>query len=383
MATQMPSSPRDRAGGDASARSRRSPRSWARARRVRPLRQVQGQGRPLRRRPPRRPARREARPRDGDHADQGGRGQDDDVGLADAGARAHRPPGRALPARGMPSLGPVFGIKGGAAGGGYAQVVPMEDLNLHFTGDIHAIGAANNLLAAMLEAHPAREQARHRPALDQLASLRRHQRPCAPADRARARRSRERLSARDRLRHHRGLRGHGHPGRGPRPARPAQAPRRDHRRVHVGGRARRRRAAPGGRAMTVLLKDAIAEPRADARGPGRLRPLRAVRQHRPRQQLARRRPRRAQARRVRRHRERLRLRTWAWRSSSTSSAGSRAAAERDLPRDDRARPQAPRRRPGRRARRCRARRENLRRHPDRARVRAEGRRRGQLLPDRP
>ena len=51
------------------------------------------------------------------------------------------------------SLGPVFGIKGGAAGGGYAQVVPMEDLNLHFTGDLHAIGAANNLLAALLEAH--------------------------------------------------------------------------------------------------------------------------------------------------------------------------------------------------------------------------------------
>jgi formate--tetrahydrofolate ligase len=51
------------------------------------------------------------------------------------------------------SLGPVFGIKGGAAGGGYSQVVPMEDLNLHFTGDIHAIGAANNLLSAMLEAH--------------------------------------------------------------------------------------------------------------------------------------------------------------------------------------------------------------------------------------
>jgi formyltetrahydrofolate synthetase len=51
------------------------------------------------------------------------------------------------------SLGPVFGIKGGAAGGGYAQVVPMEDLNLHFTGDIHAVGAANNLLAAMIDAH--------------------------------------------------------------------------------------------------------------------------------------------------------------------------------------------------------------------------------------
>src|SRR5206468_6636539 len=51
------------------------------------------------------------------------------------------------------SLGPVFGIKGGAAGAGYAQVVPMEDMNLHFTGDIHAIGAANNLLAAFLDAH--------------------------------------------------------------------------------------------------------------------------------------------------------------------------------------------------------------------------------------
>lgn len=52
-----------------------------------------------------------------------------------------------------PSLGPVFGIKGGAAGGGYSQVVPMEDINLHFTGDFHAIGAANNLLAAMLDNH--------------------------------------------------------------------------------------------------------------------------------------------------------------------------------------------------------------------------------------
>ena len=52
-----------------------------------------------------------------------------------------------------PSLGPVFGVKGGAAGGGYAQVVPMEDINLHFTGDMHAVGAANNLLAAMIDNH--------------------------------------------------------------------------------------------------------------------------------------------------------------------------------------------------------------------------------------
>ena len=89
--------------------------------------------------------------RHGDHADEGGRGEDDDVGLAHAGARRiGRKPVLCIR---EPSLGPVFGIKGGAAGGGYAQVVPMEDLNLHFTGDIHAIGAANNLLAAALEAH--------------------------------------------------------------------------------------------------------------------------------------------------------------------------------------------------------------------------------------
>ena len=60
---------------------------------------------------------------------------------------------RAMVALREPSLGPVFGIKGGAAGGGYAQVVPMEDINLHFTGDFHAIGAANNLLAALLDNH--------------------------------------------------------------------------------------------------------------------------------------------------------------------------------------------------------------------------------------
>ncbi len=60
---------------------------------------------------------------------------------------------RAIIALREPSLGPVFGVKGGAAGGGYAQVLPMEDINLHFTGDIHAITAANNLLAALLDNH--------------------------------------------------------------------------------------------------------------------------------------------------------------------------------------------------------------------------------------
>src|SRR6266436_3677287 len=79
-----------------------------------------------------------------------------------------------------PSLGPCFGVKGGAAGGGYAQVVPMEDINLHFTGDLHAIGTANHLLA----------------------SRDRHERPVVAFDRLLARRRRQRLSARGRFRHH-------------------------------------------------------------------------------------------------------------------------------------------------------------------------------------
>lgn len=72
------------------------------------------------------------------------------IGLADGMARSGKKVCLALR---EPSLGPVFGIKGGAAGGGYAQIVPMEDINLHFTGDLHAITAANNLLAAMLDNH--------------------------------------------------------------------------------------------------------------------------------------------------------------------------------------------------------------------------------------
>ena len=72
------------------------------------------------------------------------------IGVADGLAKLGE---NVLVALREPSLGPVFGIKGGAAGGGYAQVVPMEDINLHFTGDFHAIGAANNLLAAMLDNH--------------------------------------------------------------------------------------------------------------------------------------------------------------------------------------------------------------------------------------
>ena len=72
------------------------------------------------------------------------------VGLGEAMAKLHK---NTVIALREPSLGPVFGIKGGAAGGGYAQAVPMEDINLHFTGDMHAITAANNLLCACIDNH--------------------------------------------------------------------------------------------------------------------------------------------------------------------------------------------------------------------------------------
>ena len=72
------------------------------------------------------------------------------IGLADGLNKINK---NAVLALREPSLGPVFGIKGGATGGGYAQIVPMEDINLHFTGDIHAITSANNLLSAMIDNH--------------------------------------------------------------------------------------------------------------------------------------------------------------------------------------------------------------------------------------
>ena len=115
-----------------------------------------------------------------------------------------------------PSLGPCFGMKGGAAGGGYAQVVPMEDINLHFTGDFHAIGTANNLLAAMLDNHIHwGNKLGHRCPPHLLEARGGHERPGAAQHRLRARRDRQRLPPPGRLRHHRGLRGHGHllPGR--------------------------------------------------------------------------------------------------------------------------------------------------------------------------
>ena len=97
-----------------------------------------------------------------------------------------------------PSLGPVFGVKGGAAGGGYAQVVPMEDINLHFTGDLHAIGTANNLLAAMIDSIQ-QGAAEHRPPPHHLEALHGHERPAAAVHRGRSGRQGERHPPRGRL----------------------------------------------------------------------------------------------------------------------------------------------------------------------------------------
>jgi formate--tetrahydrofolate ligase len=102
-----------------------------------------------------------------------------------------------------PSLGPCFGVKGGAAGGGYAQVVPMEDINLHFTGDFHAISTAHNLLSALIDNHLLGQRPRLRHASRGVAPRHGHERPRTALDRELAGRHRERLPARGRVRHHR------------------------------------------------------------------------------------------------------------------------------------------------------------------------------------
>ena len=186
-----------------------------------------------------------------------------------------------------PSLGPVFGMKGGAAGGGYAQVVPMEDINLHFTGDFHAIGLANNLLAAMIDNH-----IHHGNALG--IDLRRiaWKRVVDMNDRA----LRDIMVAL------------GGPGNGfPRQdgfdivvasevmaifclsdvaRRTEGAARPDHRRLHARPEAGHARDLKAHGAMTVLLKDALqAQPGADAGEQSGVHPRRPVRQHRARLQL--------------------------------------------------------------------------------------------------
>ena len=209
------------------------------------------------------------------------------------------------------SLGPNFGVKGGAAGGGYAQVVPMEDINLHFTGDFHAITSAHNLLSALIDNHIYWGN-------EQGIDIRRiaWRRVMDMNDRALreiivlARRRRQRLSARGRLRHHRRLGGDGDPLPGHRSQGPGKAARRHHRRLpprqdpglcpRHQGRRRHGRAAQG--------RDA-AQPGADAGEQPGLRAWRPVRQHRPWLQLGGRHHHGAEACRLCRDRSRLRRRS--------------------------------------------------------------------------
>ncbi len=202
------------------------------------------------------------------------------VGLGDALNRIGK---KAMICLREPSLGPCFGMKGGAAGGGYSQVVPMDDINLHFTGDFHAIGIANNLLAAMIDNHvywgnelgidPRRITWRR--CLDMN-------------DRALrsivvfAWRRRQRLPARGRIRHHRRVGDHGDPlpldlDRGSAPPH-----RQYHRRLRraTGSRCGRSQLKAEG-AMTAVLKDAIKPNLVQTleNNPG-LHPWRPVRQHR-------------------------------------------------------------------------------------------------------
>ncbi len=121
-----------------------------------------------------------------------------------------------------PSLGPVFGQKGGATGGGKASLHPVDKINLHFNGDFHAITSAHNLLAALLDTHlHFGNDLRIDPEGDPLAALHGHERPVAAEDRRRHGRARERPGARDRVHHHRRVRDHGDHGAGREPRRPA------------------------------------------------------------------------------------------------------------------------------------------------------------------
>ena len=226
-----------------------------------------------------------------------------------------------------PSLGPVFGVKGGAAGGGFAQVVPMEDLNLHFTGDMHAITAAQQPAGGVRSTRTlSRQRARHRPVDDPLAPRLdmndRNLRNIVIG----ARRQDERHPARDRLRHHGRLRGDGDPGL----ARDLGDSRRLGR-ITVGQTLRRR--AGDGRGDPVRGRDGgaaarrdQAEPDPDARGPAVPDARRAVREHRARQQLARGRPRSASSSASTSSPSPASRPTWAWRSSWTSSAAPGACA---------------------------------------------------------
>jgi formate--tetrahydrofolate ligase len=177
------------------------------------------------------------------------------VGLGDALNRLGK---KAVVCLREPSLGPVFGMKGGAAGGGYAQVVPMEDINLHFTGDFHAIALAHNLLAAMLDNHLTHGNELGIDPAHDLEARGGHERPRAARHRGRPRRHRQRLPARGRLRHRGGLGGDGDLLPGDLAEDLKERLGQHRRRLHArGGKPVRARDLKAHGAMTVLLKDAL------------------------------------------------------------------------------------------------------------------------------
>ena len=230
-----------------------------------------------------------------------------------------------------PSLGPVFGVKGGAAGGGYAQVVPMEDINLHFTGDFHAIALAHNLLAALVDNH-----IHHGNELGIDVRRITWRRVMDMNDRALrdivigARRHRQRLPARDGLRHR----------RRPREVMAIFCLADVARRTSKSGSGRSSsatratEAGPRARPEGARRDDgaaegrAAAEPRADAREQAGVRPRRPVREHRARLQLGDRDARRRSSSPTTSSPRRGSAPTSAPRSSSTSSAASRACGRR-------------------------------------------------------
>ena len=210
-----------------------------------------------------------------------------------------------------PSLGPSFGMKGGAAGGGYAQVDPDggHQPPLHRRLPRHHLGA-QSALGADRQSHLLGQRARHRLAPRRLAPRHGHERPRAARDRLLARRRRQRLSARGRLRHHRRLGSDGDllPRQGSR--RPQGAARQHHRRLYARPQAGARQRPQGARRHDGAAQGGDrAEPGADAGRHARLHPRRPVRQHRARLQLGGRDHHRAQARRLRGDRSRLRRRS--------------------------------------------------------------------------
>ena len=298
-------------GGAAQAARRHRRARWASAHApARAVRRERGEDQAGRDRRAGRPAEGQVRRGHRDHADAARRGQDHHDGRARA--RRFRHIGkRATVAIRQPSMGPTFGIKGGAAGGGYSQVVPMEVLNLHLTGDMHAVTAAHNLLSAMIDNHLYQG---NELGLD-LHNIT-WRRVLDVNDRALRNiviglgSRRRRRAAADRVRHHRRLRGDGDAGadharwptcaRGSgrivvgytRPATPVTAEQLSARRVDGRDHARRDQA----------------EPAADAGEHAGAGARRAVRQHRHRQLLGRRRPDRHPRRRLPDHRGRVRRR---------------------------------------------------------------------------